>query len=120
VRGLSRALTEPMAGPGAMTDLKCKQQISSGRIVTEAKNRNAELKPHQGVSILPIAIKYYAHSQSSGGKKRKLNVSIEESDDRMEMRAIYLSTGWLEAGSAMGVMEALHNWTSIRLVSGFY
>ena len=45
---------------------------------------------------------------------RKSNVSIEESNDRMETRAISLSTDWLETGSVMEVMEALHNWTSIR------
>ena len=61
-----------------------------------------------------VSIKYYAHSQSTGGKKRKSNVSIEESSDRMDARAVTVSTDWLEAGSVMEVMESLHNWTSIR------
>jgi hypothetical protein len=61
-----------------------------------------------------VNIKYFAHSQSSRGKKRKSNVSIEESNDRMEARAISLSTDWLETGSVMEVMEALHNWTAVR------
>jgi hypothetical protein len=61
-----------------------------------------------------VNIKFFAHSQSTGGKKRKSNVSIEESNDRMEARAISLSTDWLETGSVMEVMEALHNWTAVR------
>ena len=62
-----------------------------------------------------VTVKYYNHAQSTA-KKRKSNVSLEHDSESLETRTVSVSQEWLEAGTVTKIMEALHNWSSVRFM----